>query len=180
MCMTPNRFYSIVKDIIPIIILFIIMGILIKLITYFYGKRKGNIWFETKAVFYLIYSSILFQLVTTTDFESYSSNFTPFKEILRYNINSRLFWLNVIGNICVFIPFAYIVADVIKMLCKKTNFIITMLCVIVTTVSIEIIQYYIGRTFDIDDIILNTFGGIIGYIIYKLIHKILRRDNEHI
>ena len=55
-----------------------------------------------------------------------------------------------------------------------------MLCVIVTTVSIEVIQYYIGRTFDIDDIILNTLGGIIGYIIYKAIHKILRRDNEYV
>lgn len=27
---------------------------------------------------------------------------------------------------------------------------------------------YIGRSFDIDDIILNFIGGLIGYLIYKI------------
>lgn len=30
----------------------------------------------------------------------------------------------------------------------------------------EFIQYYIGRAFDVDDIILNVLGSIIGFMIY--------------
>ena len=41
--------------------------------------------------------------------------------------------------------------------------------------SIEVIQGYIGRVFDIDDIILNVIGSIIGFLIYKLFNKIKDR-----
>lgn len=47
------------------------------------------------------------------------------------------------------------------------------------TLFVEIIQMFIGRSTDIDDVILNTLGIIIGYGIFllfnltllKLIHK---------
>ena len=31
---------------------------------------------------------------------------------------------------------------------------------------IETVQHFIGRTFDIDDIILNVVGGIVGFLLY--------------
>ena len=34
------------------------------------------------------------------------------------------------------------------------------------SLTIETVQYYIGRVFDIDDIILNLVGGIVGFLIY--------------
>ena len=37
---------------------------------------------------------------------------------------------------------------------------------------IELIQPFMGREFDIDDIILNFLGVIIGYLIYQLFKKI--------
>ena len=51
------------------------------------------------------------------------------------------------------------------------------------SVAIELLQLffsYIGlgfRSLDIDDLILNTFGTVIGYIIYD---KILVRYNSHL
>ena len=36
----------------------------------------------------------------------------------------------------------------------------------------EFIQYKIGRTFDVDDILLNVIGAVIGYFGYILVHKI--------
>jgi glycopeptide antibiotics resistance protein len=142
------------------------------------GKRKGNIWIEFKLLIYIIYSFVLFQLVTTTDFVSYSNNFIPFKEIFRYEVNSLLFIRNIIGNIALFIPFAYIITDVIYIVCKKTNFFVTTMYILITSVSIESIQFFIGRTFDIDDILLNFVGGIFGYIIYKLLH-IFKKERQH-
>ena len=35
------------------------------------------------------------------------------------------------------------------------------------SISIETTQLLIGRIFDIDDIILNIIGGMLGYLIYK-------------
>ena len=36
----------------------------------------------------------------------------------------------------------------------------------------------IGRSFDIDDIILNLTGGIIGYFIYKILYNIKEKLPE--
>ena len=44
---------------------------------------------------FILYMFLLFELVTSTDFESYSNNFIPFKEIMRYNYTSKLFYKNV-------------------------------------------------------------------------------------
>ena len=172
--MIPAKIYNTIGDIIPMIILFVIMAILLKIATVELGKRKGNIWNEFKILIYIIYSFVLFHLVTTTDFASYSNNFIPFKEIMRYKITDPLFIRNIIGNIVLFIPFGYIVADVLKMACNKTNFIVCTIYVLLTSLSIEAIQYFIGRTFDIDDIILNFAGGILGYILFKIIHIIIK------
>ena len=57
---------------------------------------------------------LLFELVTSTDFESYSNNFIPFKEIMRYNLDSKLFFKNVIGNVLLFVPFGYFVNSIIN------------------------------------------------------------------
>ena len=36
----------------------------------------------------------------------------------------------------------------------------------------ELIQYKIGRAFDIDDVLLNVTGAIIGYFVYTIIQQI--------
>ena len=37
---------------------------------------------------------------------------------------------------------------------------------------IEFIQYFIGRLSDIDDLILNTLGGMLGYAVYCIVYKL--------
>lgn len=50
-----------------------------------------------------------------------------------------------------------------------------MLLTLVVSTTIEIVQLNIGRTFDVDDIILNTIGGIIGSGIYIITDSIKER-----
>ena len=38
---------------------------------------------------------------------------------------------------------------------------------------IEFEQYFIGRSADIDDFILNVFGALCGYLLYKIANKLL-------
>ena len=50
------------------------------------------------------------------------------------------------------------------------------LLVLLVSTSIETTQLLIGRVFDIDDITLNIVGGMIGFVIYKLLDLI----NDHL
>lgn len=51
----------------------------------------------------------------------------------------------------------------------------TTLVVMGSTLSVELLQYGLKvGSLDVDDIILNTVGGIIGYIVYKVIYFLFR------
>ena len=41
--------------------------------------------------------------------------------------------------------------------------------------SIEFIQFFIGRSTDIDDVILNTTGALLGYLLYVLVRAVFPR-----
>ena len=68
------------------------------------------------------------------------------------------------GNVLLFVPFGYFVNNLLKNRKLLLNIVITL----ITSLSIELIQMNIGRSFDIDDILLNICGGCVGYLIYKI------------
>ena len=175
--MLPGKTFNIILEIIPMVILFSLVAILLRIVISLYNHEKINIFNDFKMLIYIIYLFVLFQLVTTIDFKSYSNNFTPFKEIMRYEFTSPLFIRNVIGNIIIFIPFGYLISDIIYMNTKHKNFIIVALFVALTSLGIETTQMYIGRSFDIDDIILNFAGGLIGYFVFLIIKSIFKEDS---
>ena len=92
----------------------------------------------------------------------------PFREILRYDVGTSGFYKQVIGNILLFIPFGYFVSAYCKIKGLGTITIVTLL----SSLVIEIVQRYIGRSFDVDDIILNVVGGIIGFLLYISLNAI--------
>ena len=112
----------------------------------------------------IIYLLLLYQLVTNVDFNSSHGGFNiiPFKEITRYELSSTQFYINVVGNVLLFVPFGYIVASYIRPKKIWTN----MLIAIIVSSTIELVQLRIGRSFDVDDILLNTLGCIIGFLIF--------------
>ena len=71
----------------------------------------------------------------------------------------------------IFIPFGYIIGVYVNPK-KIWPVIITTL---ITSGIIEFVQLQIGRSFDIDDIILNVVGGFIGYLIYIGMSAIIKR-----
>jgi hypothetical protein len=111
-------------------------------------------------------------------FDSYRYNFTLFQEIIRYieNINvigARLVILNLAGNVFAFVPFGMFVGYFLRK--KKFTFIKTTLLGFAFTVLIEGIQLVtkVGIC-DIDDVVLNTIGVLIGAAVAKLIFKTKR------
>ena len=102
--------------------------------------------------------------------EEYRYNLTLFQEIGRYyGLAMRtgkwyLFILNVCGNIAVFIPVGIFLPTLIKR-CKNVFF--TALISLEISLVVEIVQLAtrVG-SFDVDDLLLNTAGGLLGFLIY--------------
>ena len=133
------------------------------------NHEKFVIYKELLSLSFLIYIMCLFQVVTFQDDTTWSSNnFIPFKEIMRYNMGSRLFFKNVIGNMVMFLPYGFFVSYYLDN--KKLS--LTFTLALITSVAIETVQLIIGRIFDIDDIILNVIGGTLGFYIYHIFDMI--------
>lgn len=132
------------------------------------NKKKVIFYQELMGLLFMIYVLCLFQVVTFEDVSWSSNNFIPFKEIGRYNIGSRLFYRNVIGNMAMFVPFGFFTSYYVKI--KKP--LLAIFLVAFASISIETTQLLIGRVFDIDDIILNNIGGLMGFFFYLLITRI--------
>ena len=118
---------------------------------------------------FVLYILCLFQVVTFRDINTVSgNNFIPFKEIFRYDFGGRLFVKNIIGNVLMFIPygfFATLYADIKK---GRSAFVLVLLA----SLSIECTQLMIGRIFDVDDILLNVLGGMLGFLFYRSLDKL--------
>ena len=128
-------------------------------------RKKVIIHEEIYNLLFITYLLLLFQLVTSQDISAiHSTNLIPFREILRYDVGTDSFFKQVIGNIILFIPFGYFVTSY----CGIKNLGTISLATLLSSLVIEFVQHFIGRSFDVDDIILNVVGGIIGFLLYKL------------
>ena len=72
---------------------------------------------------------------------------------------------NLVGNIVLFIPFGFFIPSI----WRKCNTMWKMLLIaLLVPLFIEATQYFIGRSVDVDDVILNTIAAIIGYILFLI------------
>ena len=169
--MLRNMMIDVLRDTWPILVICSIIFVSMRIVYLVKSDKKIYIHKELLTYLFGIYIMCLFSVVTYQDVESYGNNFTPFKEMFRYTLGSNLFIKNVIGNMVMFMPYGFFTGYFLKI--NKVS-VVLLLSMLVST-SIEIIQGYIGRVFDIDDIILNVIGSIIGFLIYKLFNKIKDR-----
>ena len=169
--MLRNMMIDVLRDTWPILVICSIIFVSMRIVYLVKSDKKIYIHKELLTYLFGIYIMCLFTVVTYQDVESYGNNFTPFKEMFRYTLGSNLFIKNVIGNMVMFMPYLFFTVYFLKI--NKVS-VVLLLSMLVST-SIEIIQGYIGRVFDIDDIILNVIGSIIGFLIYKLFNKIKDR-----
>ena len=159
-----NTMINIFSQIWPMIVICTIIIVILR-IAYLIKNRQNFIFYkEVFMLFFIVYMMCLFYVVTFQDIDVVKSgyNIIPFKEMFRYKIGSRLFFKNVIGNLLMFIPFGFFTAYILREIKLRWVFIITL----IISIAIEIIQTKIGRIFDIDDVILNVVGGVVGFLIY--------------
>ena len=99
-------------------------------------------------------------------------NLIPFVKLLDYN-SKRDLLLNIIGNTAMFIPSGIILPIIYK---KLDSFWKVAAAGAMISLCIEILQLpFSGRASDVDDLILNTAGVMIGYGIYALVRAVRKR-----
>ena len=156
----------------PMIIISVIIMVSFRICYLIKSKQPLVIYKELTMLIFGIYILCLFQVVTFQDDVSWATNnFIPFKEIMRYNITSRLFFKNVLGNMIMFLPFGFFVSYYLK----SEKLTLPLFLILIASISIEVVQLLIGRVFDVDDIILNILGGLMGYGIYAILKRIGER-----
>lgn len=174
--MFSNSIKEILLDIWPSLIICFIIITSLRITFLVKNKIKFIFYKEILMLGFIMYVIALFEVVTFQDVSWSSSNFIPFKEMLRYEFGTKLFFKNVVGNMIMFIPFGFFTSYFLKLKKIYSVFILTLL----TSITIETTQLLIGRVFDIDDILLNILGGLIGYFIFKIIYKIKFLKKEFI
>ena len=160
---------EVLNDTWPMIALTCVVLITIRLTYLLKNKQKIIVANEVMMLTFIVYILCLFQIVTSQDVSSvHGVNVTLFRELTRYQIGSRLFYRNIVGNIIMFIPFGFFTSYYLKLDKKRFIFYITL----IVSIVIELIQLKIGRAFDVDDIILNLVGSQLGYFMYRIMDKI--------
>ena len=71
------------------------------------------------------------------------------------------------GNVIMFFPIGFFYV----LLWRSRSWKPIALLGLLTTLCIEIFQLFVGRTFDIDDILLNTIGVLLGGLFCRLLRR---------
>lgn len=102
-------------------------------------------------------------------------NLIPFVNLFDYDGSIRDILINIPGNIAMFIPTGVMLPLIYRKLDTMKKVVFTGFLM---SLCIEIIQLpFSVRASDVDDLILNTLGCLLGYGIYVLFNNILLRHD---
>lgn len=141
-------------------------------------KEKKETWRIVAILAFLAYLLLLAYLLFfsstygRTIEMGYRYNLTPFLEIRRglkhiETVGYRYVLVNIAGNVVAFMPFGFLLPLITE---RKMNTIKVFFFSLLLTICAESLQL-VSRTgaFDVDDLILNTIGGVLGYWCYVLL-----------
>lgn len=121
----------------------------------------------TFIVYFFYLSYLLFFGFYRQNFVIFDYNLTPFKTIWMYismyeHFNFSTWFSNLFGNVIAFMPLGFLIPLLFK---KSMNGKFIIFLSFLSSLMVESIQLYfqVGG-FDVDDIILNTLGGLLGYL----------------
>ena len=106
--------------------------------------------------------------------EEYRCNLVLFKEIRRFveyreTLGFFAVFTNLFGNILIFVPYGFFISVASRM----RGFLMTLFYSFGLSLGVEVFQLLtrVG-SFDVDDLLLNTIGGILGYVLFLICNGI--------
>ena len=150
------------------------------------SARKAKIIRAFGKVLFLLYVIFLIYFLFVAEWygrtevaEEYRYNLELFREIRRFltyreELGTFAVFANLLGNILIFVPYGFF----ISMASRSRGFFKTLLCSMLLSLGVEIVQLFtrVG-SFDVDDILLNTIGGVLGYIVFVICNWIRRKHH---
>ena len=140
-------------------------------------RTFGKVLFVLYIVFLVYFLFLAEWYGRTGTGEDYRYNLELFREIrwfITYREQLGMFavFANLFGNILIFVPYGFF----ISMAAERRGFFKTLFCSFGLSLCVELVQLVtrVG-SFDVDDILLNTIGGILGYILFAICNGIRRR-----
>ena len=145
-----------------LLLMYINLAVIVRMVFYPYEKLNGHI------------QPLLFDPENVFPFRV---NFIPFIHILEYDsMHDTL--LNIIGNVGMFVPSGIVLPVIYK---KLNSFAKVVTVGAIISLTVEILQLpFSERASDVDDIILNTLGCAVGYIIYAAVKLLIRTSRNSI
>lgn len=152
---------------------------------------KRKVW---AAVMLILYAALLVKLMILKEMPNLNlgfmrlrfggthegpANYIPFKSIWSYVKGGKglvIGSINIIGNIVLLIPIGFLFPFVIRNLNLKLSLVLAVACGLAIECTQAILQIGI---FDIDDVILNGLGIMLGYWIYGYWQKIRSRKKKN-
>ena len=132
----------------------------------------------SKTIVFIYYIILLFNMVIFARYSNITSyNIIPFASITNLITNGNLYTIviNLFGNLLIFMPLEYFIIELFKVNKFKQNLLLSFIIILMIEASQFILK--IG-VFDVDDIIICTFGMMTFYVIYNSIKNIRRRYEE--
>ena len=140
-------------------------------------RTFGKVLFVLYIVFLVYFLFLAEWYGRTGTGEDYRYNLELCREIRRFityreQLGMFAVFANLFGNILIFVPYGFF----ISMAAERRGFFKTLFCSFGLSLCVELVQLVtrVG-SFDVDDILLNTIGGILGYILFAICNGIRRR-----
>lgn len=138
-------------------------------------RKWGKVLFVLYILFLLYFLIFSEWYGRTGVMEEYHYNLVPFQEIKRFwNYRDQLglsAFMNLFGNVVIFMPLGFLGA----MASRHRSFIRTSLDGFLLSLVVEVFQLIamVGR-FDVDDLMLNTLGTMLGFVSFIICNTIRR------
>lgn len=166
----------------PYMIAVLPIAVTIRFLGIYHMKQKGlksNIYHEAGLIVYIIFIAGLFSQTILTNLYTFQWKIQSIINLIPGKIfydsfkfwsfgNKRYFVISLLGNIIMFMPFGFFT----PLLWNGKKVKDSLLAGFLASLTVEICQLpQAGRTSDVDDLLLNTFGAFLGYLCYKLMRK---------
>lgn len=137
---------------------------------YILSKKRSKKDIVFRAMLSMACSFVFVMTLFSRTSSEYYVTWKPFwSYYAAYKLNNIELWLQIIMNIAMYIPVGFSLPGCFKSLKKLWK---TLLIVAICSIGVELIQYFLSIGYsDVDDVMNNILGTIIGWSLYKLLNK---------
>lgn len=180
-----NAISNYIVNMIPYMVIAVPIYLIVRFLMLRKSSRKFNLYHEIALLIFVIFIVGLASQIVIPKIElgingninilkngTHGINLLPLKVLFEtyrevfINLNINYFIINFLGNIIMFMPIGFFIPLLCEIPDKKI-----IIVGFLFSLFIEVCQLFLNRGTDVDDLILNTLGTILGLLVYKFLYK---------